>query len=445
MYLNKSHSFAESANRRSLLYSALAMTALALSACGGSSSTPATASVRVVNATLTHPSIDMLVNAGTASAATALDSVSAYSVPASGAATLQVNDAGLATALTTTTSTLTGAAHYALLSYESGATVKSVLLPEDWTVPATGAASLRVYDIVMEAGKLDVFISSNPLSGSGDLAAMSPVGSFAASASTSVLTLTYSPGTYYVTVTAAGNPGDVRMMNMPVILTNQEVASVLLTPASGSQLLNGSLLIQQGAYSAFRNTNTRIRLASAVSGNATVAASASAGASHLSIDGGSVSPQFGSYVLLPQGSALNVSVNGASVAAPATALVAGADMTLLVFGAPGSATASLLTDDNRPPSDATTVKLRLINGISGNANNMLTLTANSATAASAVLPNAVSTYSAVASSLNPMNLSLYSSQKAGVYYANTSYVLNTNSVYTVLAAGDFAAPLLLIR
>ena len=342
MYPNKTHSFAESGTSHTLLCSALAMTALALSACGGSSSTPATASVRLVNATLPNPSIDMLVNAGTATVATPIDNVSAYSVPASGAATLKVDDAGLATALTTTTSTLTGAAHYALLSYESGATVKSVQLPEDWTVPATGAASLCVYDIVMEAGKLDAFISSNALAGAGDLAAMSPVGSFAASASTSVLTLPYSPGTYYVTVTAAGNPSDVRMMNMPVNLTNQKVAGVLLTPASGSQLRNGSLLVQQGAYSAFRNTNTRIRLASAVSGNAKVAASASAGASTLSIGGGSVSPQYGSSVLLPQGSALNVSVNGASVAAPATILVAGADMTLLVFGAPGAATASLV-------------------------------------------------------------------------------------------------------
>jgi hypothetical protein len=399
----------------------------------------------VANATLTHPSIDLLVNAGTPGAATAADAVSDYMVPASGSATLQVDDAGSTTALTTSASTLTGGSHFTLLAYESGTTVKSVLLPEDWAIPATGAASLRVYDIAGEAGKLDVFISSSPLASASDLTTMSPVGSFASSVNTAVLVLTYSPGTWYVTVTATGNPTDLRMMNMPVTLTNQEVASVLLTPASGSQLLNGSLLVQQGAFSAFHNTNTRVRLASAVSGNATVAALATTPAGTINIDSGSVSPQFDSYVLLPQGSALNISVNSASVAAPATALIAGGDMTLLVYGTPGNAAASLLTDDNRPPSDPTTVKLRLINAISGISNDQLTLTANSATVASAVLPNAVSPYSSVASSLIAMNLSLYSSQKAGVYYSNSSYVLNTNNVYTVLAAGDFAAPLLLIR
>ncbi|MEN9493403.1 MAG: hypothetical protein RJA63_3852, partial [Pseudomonadota bacterium] len=72
-------------------------------------------------------------------------------------------------------------------------------------------------------------------------------------------------------------------------------------------------------------------------------------------------------------------------------------------------------------------------------------TANSATVASSVQPYTASTYSAVTGSANVMNLTLYSSQKAGVYFTNTSYVLNANSVYTVLAAGDFAAPMLLIR
>lgn len=69
---------------------------------------------------------------------------------------------------------------------------------------------------------------------------------------------------------------------------------------------------------------------------------------------------------------------------------------------------TLLTDDNRPPSSSTSVKLRLINGISGNGANLLTLTANSATVASSIAPYSASTYTAV-------------------------------------AAGDFAAPMLIIR
>jgi hypothetical protein len=271
------------------------------------------------------------------------------------------------------------------------------------------------------------------------------VGTLLPSLSGAALSLTYGPGSYYLAVTASGNPTDVRMFNMPIALTSQEVGNALLTPATGGQLLNGSLLVQQGAYSAFRNTSTRVRLASAVSGNATVAASAAAPGSTTTIDGGSVSPQFDSYALVPAGSALNITVNGASVGAPATALVQGGDMTLLVYGTPASASATLLTDDNRPPADATTVKLRLINGITGNSANMLTLTANSASVASAIAPAAASTYTAVAGSANPMNLSLYSNQSSGIYYSNSSYVLSADGVFTVLATGDFSAPFLLIR
>ena len=45
-----------------------------------------------------------------------------------------------------------------------------------------------------------------------------------------------------------------------------------------------------------------------------------------------------------------ITVNGASVASPVTALAAGGDSTLLVYGAPGTATASLITDDNHLPT-----------------------------------------------------------------------------------------------
>jgi hypothetical protein len=401
--------------------------------------------VRLVDATLTHPSLDLWTNSVLAESATPLDGVSAYTQPASGAASLQVSDAGVATALSTISTTLIADGHYALVAYESGGAVSASAVQEDWPLPATGAATLRVTDLALEAGKLDVYVTSTPVAHTSDMSALAPVGTLLPSVSGAALSLTYGPGSYYVSVTASGNPTDVRMFNMPITLTNQEVGNALLTPGTGGQLLNGSLLAQQGAYSAFRNTSTRVRLASAVSGNATVAVSAAAPGSTTTIDGGSVSPQFDSYALVPAGSALNITVNGASVGAPATALLKGGDMTLLVYGAPATAAATLLTDDNRPPADATTVKLRLINGITGNSANMLTLTANSASVASAIAPAAASTYTAVAGSANPMNLSLYSNQSSGIYYSNSSYVLSADGNFTVLATGDFSAPFLLIR
>jgi hypothetical protein len=252
--------------------------------------------------------------------------------------------------------------------------------------------------------------------------------------------LSYSPGTYRVRITAAGNKSDLRLDVPAVTVTSQQIATVVLTPASGGLLLNGGALVQQSTYAATRNINARVRLAAAVSGGATVAASAGGTV----IDSGSVAPAFGYYVLVPASSALNITVDGQSVGAPAGTLRAGADSTLLVYGSPGAATASLLVDDNRAPTDSSTVKLRLINGITGNVGN-LSLTANSALVGSGIAQGAASSYVSVTGSANAMNLTLTSSLAPGILYTNSSNILNVNTVYTIMAAGPVSAPQLLIR
>lgn len=424
----------------------LGVLATVLVACGGSSEDSSSlVSLRVANATLTHTSLNLLVDATASIQATTTDSVSAYAELASGSRALSLTDAGSSISLSSSSPTLTAEGHYTLLAYESGSNIKTALLNEDLDTPATGAVTVRVYNTALEAGKLDVYVTTTAVTELTDLSAVSTVGSFLDTSQAAAFSLSYSPGNYFVTVTSSGNPKDIRLLSMPLAMANQQVATVLLTPCAGGLLLDGSLLVQQGAYSVFRNTATRVRLASAVSGDALVAVSASHASGTSTIDAGSVAPQLGAYALVPTNSQLRVSVNGKALDASAASLLAGRDMTLLVHGTPEASAVTLLTDDNRPPSSSTSVKLRLINGISGNSANLLTLTANSATVASSIEPYAASTYTAVAGSTSVVNLTLYSSQKAGLYYTNTSYVLNANSVYTVLAAGDFAAPMLIIR
>lgn len=410
---------------------------MALSGCGGGGDKGSSnASLRVANATLTHPSLDLFVNGVSALNATAIDTVSADATPGSGSVTLQVNDAGVTTALSTTVPTLTGGNHYTLLAYESGGAVRTAILNEDFAAPPTGSAQIRVYNAALDAGRLDVYITAPTV----DLATVStPTATFATTtANSATALLTYSPGTYRVRVTAAGNKADLRADIPSVVIASQQVATVVLTPAVGGALINGSTVIQQGAYAATRNTNSRVRLAAAVSGSAIVAASASNGAV---IDAGSVAPAFGfGYVLVPAGanSTLNVTVNGAGVAVTAGALTAGADSTLLVYGNPGSATATLLADDNRLPSDATTTKLRLINGVTGSTGT-LTLTANTAPVGTGIAPGTASGYVAVIGSTNAMILKLSSSTSSTVV-TDATYVLSPNAVYTVLAAGPVGGP-----
>ena len=96
-------------------------------------------------------------------------------------------------------------------------------------------------------------------------------------------------------------------------------------------------------------------------------------------------------MLVPAGAAINVSVNGASVAAPATALAAGSDSTLLVYGSAAAPTASLIADDNHLPTTTGNLKLRLLNGLTGAA-SPLTLDAAFAVIASNVVPGTASPY-----------------------------------------------------
>jgi hypothetical protein len=406
--------------------------AVALAGChtGGGSSSGGNASIRLANATLTHPSLDLYVNASATASITAVatDTVSTYVSPASGSTTLQVNNAGTTTALVTAVPTLTSNDHYIVLAYESGGAVKLATLNEDYATPTAGTAQLRIYDLATDAGKVDIYIT-DPAT---DLATVtSPTLSMTPVALSSLLV--YSPGTYRVRVTGYGNKNDLRIDVPSVTLTAQQIATVVLTPASGGVLLNGSTVIQQGTYAATRNTNARVRLAAAVSASGKVAASATSATGTITIDSGSVAPAFGYYALVPATSALNVTVNGNTVAAP-TGLAAGSDQTLLVYGNVGTATATLLLDDNRLPADATSVKLRLINGVT-TTTGALSLTANSALVASDVQPGTASSYVSVTGSTTAMDLRLTSSAVAG-NFLTTSAVLNVKTVYSVLAGDD---------
>ncbi|MEP6874703.1 MAG: DUF4397 domain-containing protein [Burkholderiales bacterium] len=416
----------------------LVVTGMALSGCGSDDSS-STATLRVLNATNSHASIDLLVNANVAESATATDAVSAYASVSSGSNTLQVNDTATSTALVTVAPTLTGGNNYTLIAYEAGSSVKTLVLTESNATPTSGTAQMRLVNAATSAGTLDTYVASVADCSSSTLSTLTPLATLNTLA-------TYGPGTYRVCVTAAGDAADLRM-DMSVTLANQQIAYLIMTPAAGGSLINGSLLTQQGSNVATRNTGARVRLASAVSGGASVAATATLSGATTTSVGDSIAPALGYYVLVPNAAsrALNITVGGlGSVSAPSAVLAAGGDYTLLVYGSTSSATASLLTDDNRPPTDGTSVKLRLINGITGSSGN-LTLTANNSLVAGGVVPGSASSYiTKTISTTAATDLLLTSSAVAG-NLLQTSTQLNVNTVYTVLAGGDVSAPQFIIR
>ena len=179
------------------------------------------------------------------------------------------------------------------------------------------------FNTATDAGAIDVYVT-DPAT---DLSTISsPTFTFSSSSSTQAtgfLSLaTASGGTAYrVRVTGAGNKADMRLDIPTFSLSSGQNATVLLTPTIGGTLANGAVLVEQGAYAAFANSNVRIRVAAAVTGGASVSASAGG----VTIASNLISPAVGAYTIAPAGAALNITVGGNSVAAPATALAAGSD------------------------------------------------------------------------------------------------------------------------
>ncbi|MBV9891939.1 MAG: DUF4397 domain-containing protein [Rhizobacter sp.] len=416
--------------------------ALALSACGGGGGgSSGNANVRLVNATSTRASLDLLANGANAVTSIPADSASNYAGVAAGSPTLQVNDTATGTALGTIAPSVGQGLHYALVAYESGGSLRTTVIQEDVAAPAAGTAAVRVIDAATDAGAVDVYVT-DPAT---DITTLSSP-SFTFGTSTTLQTsafLSFTPGTYRVRVTGSGNPSDLRLDLGGVVLASQEVGSLVLTPSIGGTLVNGGLLAEQASYTAGRNPNARVRLAAATTAGATVSASAASAPIASNVG----SPSVSGYVLVPATAALNITVNGASVGAPATALVAGSDTTLLVYGSAAAPTASLITDDNHLPTSASNLKLRLFNGLTVGA-QALSLDAAFAVVASNVASGTASTYSVVASS-TALQLDVFGANSVTPIWSSTS--LSTplsvpgNAVYTLFMLGDAAHPTALLR
>ncbi|MEO8925411.1 MAG: DUF4397 domain-containing protein [Caldimonas sp.] len=411
-----------------------------LAGCGGHGS-GSTANVRLVNATLTHASLDLLANSSTAVSGTAQNTVSGYSGVGTGQ-TLQINDSTTGTVLATTAPTLVSGQHYAVIAYESGGTLRTTLIQEDTTAPASGTANLRIFNTATDAGAIDVYVTTPGT----DLSTIStPTFSFASSSSTqatgflSLATAATSGTAYEIRVTGVGNKADMRLDLTSFTLTSGQNATVLLTPTVGGTLANGSVLVEQSTYAAFANNNVRIRLVAAVTAGASVTASAGTTV----IGSGVVSPAVGAYTLAPAGAALNITVGGNSVAAPALPLAAGSDLTLLVYGPAAGATASLIADDNHLPTVAGNFKIRLLNGITGAA-TPLTLDANFGVVASNVAPGTGSPYAVVGASL-ATRLDVISPSSPTPLYTESNLNVPGNAVYTLFMLGDAGAPIHLLQ
>lgn len=427
------------------LAAVMALATVALAACGGGgSSDNDSASVRLVNATLTHVSINLLANSSSIVTGTAVDTASAYVGVSDGSPSLQVNDTTTGAVLAVTAPTVAKDQKFALIAYESGGAVRTAVISEDTTAPASGTAIVRVFNAATDAGAIDIYVTDPAV----DITTLSsPTFSFGSSTSVQASNFaSFGPGTYRIRVTGAGNPTDLRLDIASVALASQQVATVILTPTVGGTLANGSVLVQDATYTATRNTSARVRLVAAVSSNATVSATATTAAGSTAIATGVVAPAIGTYINVPSGSAINVTVNGGSIAAPAGTLAAGSDSTLMVYGNAASATATLIADDNHLPTTASSYKLRLVNGITGAA-VPLSLDVNFASIASNVLPGTASAYAVLAASTTTQLAVTSPSSLTPIFPVppTATVAIPGGAVFSLFMLGDAGAPVGVLR
>ena len=383
------------------LAAVMAFATAALAGCGGDSGSGGSASVRLVNATLTHASIDLLANGDPVVGATLKNTVSEFADVEDGSPALQVNDTATNAVLAVTAPTVSEDQKFALIAYESGGAVRTAVISEGTDLPPANTAIVRVFNAATDAGSIDVYITDPAV----DITTLSSP-TFSFTASTSVQASNFAsfgaPGplgaTYRIRVTGAGNPSDLRLDIPSVLLLNQRVATVILTPTVGGTLANGSVLIEEGpdgaggVYAATPNTSARVRLVAAATNGASVSAVASPASAPIAIGTNVVAPTVGTYVSVPSGSPISVTVDGAPITAPSATLAAGSDSTLMVYGNLGSVTATLIPDDNHLPTAANSYKLRLVNGLTGAA-VPLSMDVNFGNVASNVQPGAASPYS----------------------------------------------------
>lgn len=407
----------------------------AFTGCNGGGSSQG--QVRLINATRSHVSLDLLSGSTRVISAVAPNAASSYAGVDSGSATLQVVDNGSSTTLLTSGPTITADQSYSLITYESGGTLKSAWLAENDTTPTSGTAQLRIVDLAPDAGALDVHVT-----GADTVLTSASVPSFTLAASTglqSTVLMSFTPGTYRVRVTAAGNVADVRGDMAQVTLGDQKVVQLVLTPTLGGGLVDMATLVEKGAYSTTPNANARVRLVSGVAGG-TVAAAAGT----TLVEAGAVSPTIGSYVTVPAGAATwAVTVDGVAAAVPPVTLAAGSDSTLLVTGSAAAAQAVLLADDNHAPALSTNDHMRIVNGLAGSSAG-LSLTVDFALLASNVTPGTASAYKTVAANA-ALRLQVDSPLSATPLSLQTGLNVTGGGVFSVFVLGDAAAPVTVLR
>ncbi|MDP2006483.1 MAG: DUF4397 domain-containing protein [Rubrivivax sp.] len=413
-------------SRRLALLAALASTVW-LAACGGSGGSDAgSTNVRALNLSSDLASVDLYTGETKRFSALVTDTLAPSVSFEANTYTLGVKRAGDGATLLSGSYALAKDQNYTAVLWGRETALRLSTLPENESTSdiAAGISRVRFFNATTDTGAVDVFITP----AASDLGETSATQGALASGSLSGFR-ELSQGTYRLRVTGVGDPNDLRLDIPAITLKDKTYATLVLTAGASGVLVNGTLIEQQGAVTTLKNTKARMRVVASVNTGGLV--NVSVGGRTLA--GGLRSPSVGPYTLVDAGAVdLTVRVNGDIVTSGARSFAAGTDYTLLTYGAAAAANVQVLTDDNRLPTAATRVKVRLLHAAEGT--DPLTLSIDYLALASDVVSGTVSPY-ATTNSNSSVRIDVNSASGVNALFSATDVNLQGQAVYTVLMLG----------
>ena len=413
---------------------------LGLVSCGSGGGSGGQTNVRAINLTTDLASLDIYLGGTKQFSALASGAVSNSLSLDANTYTVNVNSAGNASNLFTGSYSLTKDAHYTAVVWGPQASLRVTALPEDddTSVITSGNAKIRVLNATTETGALDVYLTAP----GADLSAASPIqGNLPSGSLAGYKDIAATGTTYQLRVTSQGNPKDVRLDIGSVSLTAAKYQTLVLTAGTGGTLINGQLIVNQGAATSLVNSQARVRFAASVdSGGAVTVA---VGGTALS-PGGLVATAQGFYTSVTAGNAaLTTTVNGVKLLTTpqAITLASGTDYTLLVYGSPANPQVVTIVDDNRLPSISGRTKIRVVNGVAGLGALSMSVDNVAPLETSFVVAGTGSAYAQLASN-SSSNISVGTATLPAIYASTRppGDLLTSQSVYTVFVLSGGAKP-----
>jgi hypothetical protein len=414
--------------RRSFTLGAIA--SATLSACGGGGSS--NSNLRLLNASVGNPgALSLQVNSSVINSGVTYGTVGSYASVGTSTNTVQVLNSANQAVYTSSFGLSGSAGPYTMVLAGFSGVTRTTVLTENQGSPASGTASLRFLNQAPDAGSIDIYM----LSSGQSLASAPPLLTVTGIQVTGFYAV--NAGTYELVVTGAGNRSDVRLDQTGIVIGSGVIETMILSSATGGTLVNGIMLVQQGAATPYNNPQSRIRAVATLAAGATAAVTLvdSAGAS-TALLAGNATPAIGSYSTVAGGKAtVNFKVSGVSLSQTLT-LSAGQDYTLLIYGNAAAPTLSLVSDSNVLPSANSTSNVRLYNGLSGST-SPISLSVDFVPIASNVAPGAA----ALGTVLNTPLTSTTIAVTGAASYSASNVTVNTGAVYSVFMMGSASNPI----